>query len=401
MVMKNLCAEYLDYLCGEIAERPVGSEGNRSAIIKFQEIVESYGWQVEETPFSAMDWEEEGAQLFAGKKEYQVFPSPYSLGCDYRSVLTEAGSIQELERLDCAGKILLLHSDIAREQLMPKNFVFYNPEEHQQIIAALENKNPAAIITATGRNPSLAGGVYPFPMIEDGDFQIPSVYMTEEEGKELLNKTGKEIHLISRTVRISETAYHLKARKACDEGRIVISAHIDAKKGTPGAIDNATGVILLLLLADLLNNYQGKYGLELLPFNGEDYYGATGQMLYLNENKDHWQEIILNINIDGAGYYQGASSLSPFNLPEGIKEHVDELIDNYPDILEGDPWFQGDHSIFLQQAVPAIAFSSQWFLENMDSQDITHTPKDHSGIVDCQKVVGIAQFISELILTLE
>ncbi|MBK9392004.1 MAG: M28 family peptidase [Bacteroidetes bacterium] len=32
---------------------------------------------------------------------------------------------------------------------------------------------------------------------------------------------------------------------------MVVTAHIDAKKGTPGAIDNATGVIVLLLLSEL------------------------------------------------------------------------------------------------------------------------------------------------------
>ncbi len=33
-------------------------------------------------------------------------------------------------------------------------------------------------------------------------------------------------------------------------GKIVMWAHIDAKAGTPGALDNRTGVATLLLLAD-------------------------------------------------------------------------------------------------------------------------------------------------------
>ena len=86
--------------------------------------------------------------------------------------------------------------------LMPKNFVFYNPEEHQKIIALLEKGEPKAIICATGRNAALAGGVYPFPLIEDGDFNIPSVYMTEEEGKKLIQYAGKNIFLESRSRRI-------------------------------------------------------------------------------------------------------------------------------------------------------------------------------------------------------
>ncbi len=138
---------------------------------------------------------------------------------------------------------------------MPKNFVFYNPEEHQKIIALLEKGKPAAVIGATGRNSALAGGVYPFPLIEDGDFDIPSVYMTEEEGNRLLPFAGCIVTLNSVSVRIPGKGYNIIAVKGPEGAdRIVVTAHIDAKKGTPGAIDNATGVIVLLLLADLLSD---------------------------------------------------------------------------------------------------------------------------------------------------
>jgi len=35
-----------------------------------------------------------------------------------------------------AGWVLLLRGEIAKEQLMPKNFTFYNPDEHKRIIRA-------------------------------------------------------------------------------------------------------------------------------------------------------------------------------------------------------------------------------------------------------------------------
>ena len=50
-----------------------------------------------------------------------------------------------------------------------------------------------AIIAATGRDPGLAGGVYPFPLIEDGDFDIPSVYMKDVEGDRLADYAGQEV----------------------------------------------------------------------------------------------------------------------------------------------------------------------------------------------------------------
>jgi aminopeptidase YwaD len=393
------CEQYLNYFCVTIPERPVGSSGNRAATVRFQEISESFGWEVEKTSFSAMDWEEDGADLIVGEERFLVFPSQYSLGCDCTSELVAADSIEKLRSLDCSGKILLIHSGLASEQLMPKNFVFFNPEEHQQIIALLEDKEPTAIITATGHNASLAGGLYPFPLIEDGDFQIPSVYMTEEEGQRLLREVGRVIHLISRARRIPAESDQLLAKKiGYANKRIVVSAHIDAKKGTPGAIDNGTGVVILLLVSEMLSSYEGRSTIELVPFNGEDYYAASGQMLFVKANQGHWQDITLNINIDGAGYHKSKTVLSQFNLPEPLKSDVDSLINRNPNLEEGFPWVQGDHSIFIQQGVPAVVFSSQWLIENFDNQDITHTPKDHVGIVDCQKVVDIAQYIKEILL---
>jgi len=180
--MKMICEEYLDKLCQEIPQRPVGSKGNQEANDFFNEIVSTYGWNIESTLFEAMDWTAEKTNLRFGSEEFKIYPSPYSIGCSIEAEIVSAGNRNELEMINTAGKLLLLHGELTREQLMPKNFVFYNPDEHQQIIALLEEKKPGAILAATSRNAALAGGVYPFPLIEDGDFNIPSVYLTEEEG---------------------------------------------------------------------------------------------------------------------------------------------------------------------------------------------------------------------------
>ena len=84
---------------------------------------------------------------------------------------------------------------------MPKAFVFYNPPEHQEIYRLLEERAPRAIVTATARHPTLAGGNYPCPMIEDGDFEIPSAYLTEEEGARLAQFDGVLHFLLSVRVR--------------------------------------------------------------------------------------------------------------------------------------------------------------------------------------------------------
>ena len=84
-------------------------------------------------------------------------------------------------------------------------------------------------------------------------------------------------------------------------------------------------------------------------------------------------------------------------MPEEIENNVKDVLSKFNGITEGVQWPQGDHSIFIQNGCPAIAVSSEWFTENIESQDITHTPKDNIDIVDCQKVVEIAQALNLLV----
>ncbi len=390
---------HLEALCSVIGERRVGSPQNRRATAYAKKVLDEAGWQTESTELQVMDWHSDGAVLNCGGGSFEVFSSPYSPGCNVRGELVAVDSIAALEQADITGRIVLLHGEIAAIQIAPKNFPFWNPEEHRHIISLLERGRPLALVCATSRNAATAGGVYPFPLFEDGDLDIPSVYMKDTEGARLLPCAGQTVELVSQAERIPETAFNVVARNGgqADE-RIVISAHIDTKAGTPGAIDNGTGVACVLALAELLKECGRP--VELVLFNGEDYYGAPGQVKYIEQNAGRFDRIALNINIDGAGYREGLSCFSPFGLPDNIAAALREVLQNDPGLVEGGPWYQGDHSLFLQQGCPAIAVTSQWFLDNMETQQLTHTPKDLPAIVDYGRVeecvAGIAGLVGKL-----
>lgn len=392
---------HLHVLCSEIGERRVGSEENRKATAYSKKVLKEFGWETETTQLQVIDWKTDGATLTCNGQSFEIYSSHYSLGCSAKGELLAIDTVSKLEQADIKDKIVLLHGEIALEQIAPKKFPFWNPEEHQHLISVLENGKPQAIITATERNAALAGGVYPFPMFEDGDFDIPSVFMKDTEGEKMLVLSGQTAELVSRAERIPETAFNVIGRNSNEtKNRIVITAHIDTKINTPGAIDNGTGVTVLLALAEILKDTPLKYPIELVFFNGEDYYAAPGQVKYVEQNSEKFSEILLNINIDGAGYKVGLSCFSPFNLPGNIDSALRETFNEISEIVEGLPWYQGDHSIFLQNGCPAIAVSSQWFIENMEQQELTHTPKDNLNIVNYQRVaecaIGIAEFIGKL-----
>ena len=391
---------YLEKLCIELPSRRVGSAGNRAATDFFAARVASFGFQIETPMFECIDWLCEGIRLSANGAAFDAFASPYSLGCRVSAPLVVISTVEELESAELGDKVVLLRGEIAKEQLMPKNFTFYNPDEHKRIIALLETTQPRAIIAATSRNPDLAGAQYPFPLIEDGDFDIPSVFMTEDEGARLARYAGKIISLESRATRIPSSGCNVIARKgAWQDRRIVLFAHIDAHIGAPGASDNASGIVALLLLAELLADYRGELGIEIVAMNGEDYYAAAGENQYVSRNAGKFDEIVLGINLDGIGYHKGKVAYSLYDCPSEIARAVRDTFSAHSDLIEGAPWYQGDHGLFLMNQVSALALTSEQLAELMS--EITHTPKDRPEIVDANKLADVAIALRDLLSHLE
>lgn len=385
--------EYLERLCVSIPTRAVGSEGNREAAGYLVDRLSGLGWQVETPAFQCMDWSESGVDLRAGTTDFAAHASPYTLGALVpNAILVVANNIGELEAADLRDKIVLLRGELGKEQLAPKHFPWWNPEEHQRIIAALETGQPAAIVAATSRNPATAGALYPFPLIEDGDFDIPSCYITEEDGLKLAVYAGREVDLEIRATRTLAQGWNVVARRGTGEQRVAVTAHFDAKRGAPGAVDNAAGTVVLLLLAELLAQYEGAPAVELVAFNGEDYYAAPGERLYLQENPD-LSQLTFVANIDGAGYREGPTHFSLYECPDALAVRARERLSQYG-LEEGPQWYQGDHTMFVMAGRPAIAITSAEI--NTLAAEIIHTPADSPDIVDPAKLAQIARALAAL-----
>jgi aminopeptidase YwaD len=387
-------AQHLEHLCVTIPDRAVGTQGNRDAATYVAGVFTSLDWEVETPSFQCMDWSESGVDLRAGTTTFEAKASPYTLGALVSdAVLVVAGTIEELEAANLTGRIALLRDELGKEQLAPKNFPWWNPDEHRRIIAALEAGQPAAIIAATTRNPETAGALYPFPLIEDGDFDIPSAYMTEEEGQKLAVYAGREIDLEIKATRVLAEGSNVVARRGAGGRRILVTAHLDAKRGTPGATDNAAGVVTLLLLAGLLPASDAGPAIELVAFNGEDYYAAPGEQLYLQQNED-LSAIDFVINVDGAGYRDGGTNFSLYQCPDELAARARNILGKHG-LTEGPQWYQGDHTMFVMAGRPAIAITSEQV--GTLAAEYIHTPRDTPDIVDTSKLARIAQAIAALL----
>ena len=110
---------YLKKLCQEIPERCVGSQGNRMATRFFEKEISSFGWNTEMQEYDAIDWEDGGASLNSDDVSFEVFVSPYSLGCAVEAQLVCASRVEKLAQLEMSGKILFLYGEIAKPTLLP------------------------------------------------------------------------------------------------------------------------------------------------------------------------------------------------------------------------------------------------------------------------------------------
>ncbi len=389
--------QYLKFLCHQLPNRRVGAEGNRLATQFLADTLAGFGMSVQTPEFHCLDWVDRGAHLLTTSGHtFEVFSSPYTLPCNVNAPLVVARTVDELDASQPENAVLLLIGELAQEQLMPKNFPFYNPEHHQQIYQLLERTAPSAIITATAKNPELAGGMYPFPMIEDGDFDIPSVYMKDVDGEKLMRFAGEDVFLSIHSERIPASGHNVIARtEAGRKPRIVLCAHIDAKDNTPGALDNGTGVVVLLLLGEMLQRYSGQIQIELLALNGEDHYSAQGHKAYIKDHQGKFEDIFLAVNTDVAGYFEGPTAYSLYGCPEPVASAIHQVMSKFEGLVEGEQWFQSDHSVFIQQGCPAVAITSERFMEL--STHITHTPKDDLNLVNFAKVADVAYALKQVI----
>ncbi len=390
---------HLGALCAFLPDRRPGSSGNHGATEYVAAALERSSWDVHSHEFECLDWESSGGAITVGGSTVALTPSPYGLGAATHGPLRVLRTVGDLVGTDLAGSIAVLAGDLAAEPLTPKTYPFYGSNEHAAIIESLEQSQPAAVIAVTGRYPELCGALDPFPLIEDGDFMVPTANVRPSDAGVLLNSEGLVANVEIRSERLPSTARNVTALRGPQDRRLAIAAHIDTKPGTPGAVDNAAGVVAMLLLADLLSPERHPslpVGVELLVVNGEDHYAAPGEVAWLESNAGQLDAIELMVNIDGAGYREGGTAYSFYNVDNEVASYVHETFAPHGDLSEGPQWYQSDHAIFAMQGRAALALTTERVQEMLAV--LFHSADDTPDQVDIGRVTSIASALEALII---
>ena len=371
-----------------IGERPTGSSANQRAETYTEEALCAAGCRVERLVFPCADWWPGQVTCQCGEARLFGVANPYSPSCIVEAGIVTASTDTDLAALKAAGSIVVLHGPLTAAPWMPAEFPFYTDEEARNRVRLLRAMRPAAVITVSPRED------FPVPVIIDGSFDLPSCTVGAAAGDDLIAWGNRPARLAieSRTV-ITEGA-NVIARLGGDGPCIVISAHLDTKHFTPGALDNATGVAVLLALAARFAA-DPPCPLELVLFNGEEHYAAPGEVAYLEDGRLDAERVRLAINLDGIGQVGYPASLAFFVCPSTLELAVREVIAGVPEVVEVDPWPAGDHMIFCLRGVPSMAVSSAAPPDALEA--VIHTPVDTLDQVDTVFVVRIVDAVEVLV----
>lgn len=331
-----------------------------------------------------MDWEDHGATLKVDGQEIPVQSADYSNPANVVGDLVIVDTLESLQTANLKGRICVLTGELTAEVLMPKNFTFYNPESHQQIIAALESGEPAAII-------SVSHSDEPTAVIQDGDFEIPVLGVSQNDGEKL--QSGHRAQVVIKTSRSKSTGENVLGYLG--EGKkIAIVAHIDTAPKTIGALDNASGVATLLAIAEKLKDWHGKSALEFVIMNGEDNYAMPGEMVVSEKLAAELATYKIVVNLDGIGMRGSKIAYSDYELPDDFKEVSEKTFSQGEEFVTVDPWPMGDHMVYVAMGVPAIALTSADVFAQMDS---LHGDADNADVVDVKMCDVVADAVARFI----
>ncbi len=370
----------------EPGPRPLGSPANQAAADSIRDHFQSLGYQVEEQPYPCTAWEGAAASLTIAGEPAAVEANAFSLPCDVNGTVLPLGSLQELETAELHGRILLFYGELASQPLSPKSW-FLKSERDERIIRCLEDGQPAALLA-----PPAATEEY-MHLSMDWELDLAAATVPYPLALDMLRQPDLPVHLRIQGRRVPAVARNIVARSssALDGPRVVLCAHFDTMVNTPGAMDNASGVAVLLALAELLAGKSLPYGLEFVAFNGEEYL-PIGDDEYLRRAGDSLENVHFALNIDGAGPYCASTSITMLEAAPAFHAQVEQLTQEYPGVVWVEPWPESNHSTFAMRGVPSLAFSS------LGARRLAHTPQDDLDLIDPRKLEEVCRLAADIIL---
>ncbi|MEM6857865.1 MAG: M28 family peptidase [Pseudomonadota bacterium] len=156
---------------------------------------------------------------------------------------------------------------------------------------------------------------------------------------------------------------------------IIVGAHYDTKQGSPGADDNASGVIALVRVAQHLAALNQRSANVIFVLFDQEEQGSIGSLVFAARMQADKRQVHSMHNIDMIGYDKNADGLFDLDAPDG------EIADTYLAVaqelnvpINRTTFDSSDHISFRKRG-----YAAAFLTENLSGGDFNpnyHSPKD-------------------------
>ncbi len=353
-------------LCEQVGSRLSASDEERRATEMVVARLSRHGCETEISEFSYPGWITGKSTVIVREPGSERELASHPLGwCPGRSVTARVvdaghGMKEDFENDEIRGKIVLV-SDGTRPG---------EKELHRSVKYELAVKAGAAGFVFYGRRP---GGLVAMGAanLEPKTGAIPGVGISYEDAM-YLKRRGEAATLEIGSTSRSETVTSrngIGLKKGSSSEEIIVCGHIDSWY-SEGAVDNGSGIAMLVELARLMQAYRFGRSVRFVTFGSEEL-GLHGSKAYTRAHQD-LSNVVCVLNLDCSAVREGTLTVTTNenrqfrDFMEEIKKQVHTDFYLYDEITR-----YSDHYSFREKGVPCAAF-----LSRSQSYAFAHTDYD-------------------------
>lgn len=390
--MEKRIRKDLDHICREFGTRVLGSpaEARLAEFVRARFAAAGLETGVEEFPVTVSDLDEVSLGTIKNGRRRSV---PCLAGAF--SGFTKGEEVLGLEYLENTSAAAM-----SRRRLEGKAVILYGGAgETIDDYRRLLESGARALLMISKRHPfpwPVTTGL-PWQWLEAGTLPMVSIPFFEAE-KMLLGRVSEVFIRVSGRSRLASSQNVIGLRKGRGRKNIVVCAHHDTVSVGKGAIDNGTGVAILLALAEeLAASPAGAKNIALVSFGAEEVL-SRGSFHFVENNPGFVSDTAMVFNIDGEGSALGQSRISHTGGPRltAYLESKAAASPGYYELVEKVSPFS-DQFPFNMAGVPSAWFMRHNFWEHYYQ---FHSRRDLPGVVDAGLVARSARLILEMSLEL-
>ncbi|MCF6174196.1 MAG: M28 family peptidase [Victivallaceae bacterium] len=363
------------YLANEIGYRWIGSDGEKNAGDWIEGLFREMGLNVERPEIDCPAWDYQNTELIVAGKLFASDAQMFSPGCDVAGELIQVMPQADTTiPVDVTGKIAMIKESDTLNTSVYKNGVLFR----NALLDSLKAAGVLAVIII-----STLEETYATKMFRNPDSTLPCTAVNRKDGELLLAKTGEiaELKIVARQ-RQGKTSYISAEIGPADAPICIIATHFDAAPISKAAVDNASGVAVMLALAEYFaENPPESVRFRFMSFGGHEYGGLDmcgfTSKYYAKHHSDELLKIKYLLHLDVVGI----KNSDPVIEVKGDSNLLDETIKLFasdPRITpeEYNGFVGADFGAFMREGVPCIMLGSSPTEKNEYVTTAYHSPLD-------------------------